>query len=77
MSNDIKRSRPEFSAIISNWGNSDLPFLRRLGAGLTNFSRRFRIPIKDCCGNHGEPGCCIIGEECSLDTGDASNEDTE
>jgi hypothetical protein len=49
--------RPSFRAGISNWRNSELPFFERLGVALANYSRRFRIPPRNCCGHSGDPGC--------------------
>lgn len=57
MSEGRRPVRPSIGAVISNWRNSDLPFFRRLGVALVNYSRRFRIPPRNCCGYPGEPGC--------------------
>ncbi|HXG36787.1 MAG TPA: hypothetical protein VNL15_07445 [Dehalococcoidia bacterium] len=57
MSQERRRYRPSLRAAISNWNNSDLPFFRRLGVALANYSRRFRIPPQNCCGHPGDPGC--------------------
>ena len=51
------RARPSFRAGITNWQASDLPIFERLGVALGNYSRRFRIPPRSCCGHPGEPGC--------------------
>jgi hypothetical protein len=42
---------------MSNWSHSELPLLRRLGVALANYSRRLRLPPRDCCSHPGEPGC--------------------
>jgi len=42
---------------MTNWRTSSLPLLPRFGVALRNWSRRLRIPPRDCCGNDGEPGC--------------------
>lgn len=52
-----RRPRRGLRFAISNWRNSDLPFLQRLGLALVNYSRRLRVPPRDCCGHPGEPGC--------------------
>jgi hypothetical protein len=57
MSDERRRVRPSFRAGISNWRHSELPFLERLGVALGNYSRRFRIPPRNCCDHDGEPGC--------------------
>ena len=57
MPDERPRIRPSFRAGISNWRNSDLPFFERLGVALVNYSRRIRIPPRNCCGHPGDPGC--------------------
>jgi hypothetical protein len=57
MAYDRRRVRPSLSAVISNWSDSDLPFCQRLLVALKNYSRRFRIPPRNCCDHPGQPGC--------------------
>ena len=52
-----KQSKPSIRVAISNWSESELPVARRFAVALRNWSRRFRIPPRDCCGNDGQPGC--------------------
>ncbi|MEX2158052.1 MAG: hypothetical protein WEB04_01465 [Dehalococcoidia bacterium] len=51
------RPRPSFRSVISNWRESSLPVPKRVGVAMLNWSRRFRIPPRDCCGHPGDPGC--------------------
>ena len=57
MSEERHPVRPSMRAGITNWQNSELPFFERLGVALGNYSRRFRIPPRNCCDNLGQPGC--------------------
>jgi len=57
MTNKHDDGLPNFANVITNWNRSDLSFFRRLGVALANYGRRFGIPPKSCCGNHGQPGC--------------------
>jgi hypothetical protein len=57
MAGRLSPGRPSFSALVSNWGRSDLPFWQRLGVALRNLARRLGPPPRNCCGHHGEPGC--------------------
>ena len=49
--------RPSMRDSLTNWRQSSLPFFGRLGVALRNYSRRFGLPPKNCCGNYGQPGC--------------------
>jgi hypothetical protein len=42
---------------LTNWRQSDLPFFSKMFVTLKNYSRRFRLPPQNCCGNYGQPGC--------------------
>jgi hypothetical protein len=40
---------------FTNWSESDLPFVRKVGVTVRNRMRS--LVNKGCCGHHGEPGC--------------------
>jgi len=44
------------SAYLSNWKNSDLPFLEKVAVAARNQAIKISTG-SSCCGNHGEPGC--------------------
>ena len=48
--------RPSLGSVVSNWREYDAPFGTKLPLALSNNWRKLRTR-KDCCGNHGEPGC--------------------
>jgi hypothetical protein len=52
-----ERRRQGIGISISNWRESALPLPERFALAMLNWSRRFRIPPRDCCGHPGEPGC--------------------
>ena len=49
--------RPSLRDAMTNWRESSLPVPLRFAVALRNWSRRFGIPPRDCCGHTGEPGC--------------------
>ncbi len=49
--------KPSLRDAMTNWRESDLPFFAKLGTALRNYSRRFGVPPRNCCGNYGQPGC--------------------
>jgi len=57
MTEERPRIRPSLRDAITNWNESDLPFFSRLSLAMRNYSRRFGIPPRNCCGNPGQPGC--------------------
>jgi hypothetical protein len=48
--------RPSFGALVTNWREYDAPFLTKLRLAARNTWITLRTR-RDCCGNHGEPGC--------------------
>ena len=44
------------SDFITNWEESDLPFLEKLAVAARNQAKKVATG-KSCCGNYGEPGC--------------------
>jgi hypothetical protein len=48
--------RPSFGAVLSNWRESDTPFLTKLRQAVKNDWRKLRTR-QSCCGNDGQPGC--------------------
>ena len=57
MADERPKIRPSMRDSLTNWRQSPLPFLSKMGVALRNYSRRFGVPPKNCCGNYGEPGC--------------------
>jgi len=51
-----RRTKPSFGNSLTNWRESELPFLRKLGMSLRNNWTKLRTR-RNCCGNHGQPGC--------------------
>ena len=56
MAGGRKRQRPSFGALISNWRETDAPFLMKLRMAARNSWTKLRTR-KNCCGHQGEPGC--------------------
>ncbi len=48
--------RPSFRAIFTNWNEYDAPTHLKLGLTLRNAWLRVSYR-RNCCGNHGQPGC--------------------
>jgi hypothetical protein len=57
MADDRPPIRPSLRDAFSNWHNSDLPYVERFFVAMRNYSRRFGVPPRNCCGNYGQPGC--------------------
>lgn len=57
MADEVPRLRPSLRDVITNWSESDLPLFVRFGVAMRNYSRRFGVPPRNCCGNAGQPGC--------------------
>jgi len=51
-----REERPSLGAVLSNWRESDAPFLTKLGQAANNNWRKLRTR-QNCCGNGGQPGC--------------------
>jgi len=47
---------PNFGTVLSNWRESDAPFLTKLRQAAKNNWRKLRTR-QNCCGNDGQPGC--------------------
>ena len=56
MSDRPRGDRPSFGASLSNWRESDAPFLTKLCQAVNNNFRKLRTR-QNCCGNDGQPGC--------------------
>ena len=57
MAEERPKIRPSMPDSLTNWRRSDLPLFGKLRVALRNYSRRFGLPPKNCCGNYGQPGC--------------------
>ena len=58
--------RPNLRDLFNNWADSELPRPARLRVAAANMLIKLRTR-SNCCGNHGDPGCCIATEDCSID----------
>ena len=47
---------PSPDAFRRNWTESDLPIWQRTLVAMRNNARKM-LRGRNCCGNHGEPGC--------------------
>ena len=56
--------RPSLRAFFANWRESDRPFFEKLRMSAGNTATKVRKRA-NCCGNHGEPGCCLV-ENCEV-----------
>ena len=54
--NPQDRSKPSLGAVFANWSTYDAPFGTKLRMVVSNNMTKLRTK-KDCCGNHGQPGC--------------------
>ena len=50
--------RPSPRAFFANWKESDLPLLQKFRLSSSNMWTKVR-KRQNCCGNHGQPGCCF------------------
>jgi hypothetical protein len=50
------RSRPSARNSLTNWRESGLPFVTKVGLTLRNNWTKLRTR-RNCCGNYGQPGC--------------------
>ena len=57
MAEERPKIRPSLRDAFTNWHESDLPFFEKLAVTMRNYSKRFGIPPRNCCGNYGQPGC--------------------
>ena len=57
MAEERPKIRPSMRDSLTNWRQSDLPFFSKMFVTVKNYSRRFRLPPRNCCGNYGQPGC--------------------
>jgi hypothetical protein len=57
MAGERPKIRPSLRDAMTNWRESDLPFFEKLFVTFRNYSRRFGVPPRNCCGNYGQPGC--------------------
>jgi len=69
-----KPPRPNLRDALSNWQQSDMAFFTKLTKAMRNYSRRFAVPPRNCCGNFDEPGCCIACEVPDQESGVGSND---
>lgn len=49
-------SGPSPRDFFTNWRESKLPLPQKIAVALRNNWKK-AVTFKDCCGNHGEPGC--------------------
>ncbi len=52
-----RKIKPSMRDAMTNWRESSLPLFEKMAVAMRNYSRRFGLPPKNCCGNYGEPGC--------------------
>jgi hypothetical protein len=57
MAEERPKIRPSLHDAMTNWRESGLPFFEKLFVTFRNYSRRFGVPPRNCCGNYGQPGC--------------------
>jgi hypothetical protein len=57
MAEERPKIKPSLRDAMTNWRESTLPPVNKFFVALRNYSRRFGIPPKNCCGNYGQPGC--------------------
>ncbi len=56
MTDEPPRTRPSLRNSLTNWRQSELPLLARVGATLRNNWTKLRTR-QSCCGHYGQPGC--------------------
>ena len=57
MAEERPKITPSLRDSMTNWRESELPLFTKLFVTFRNYSRRFGVPPKNCCGNYGQPGC--------------------
>ena len=57
MAEERPKIKPSLRDAMTNWRESDLPFVSKFFVAMRNYSRRFGVPPRNCCGNYGQPGC--------------------
>ena len=57
MPEERPKIKPSLQDALTNWQESNLPFVSKFFVAMRNYSRRFGIPPRNCCGNYGQPGC--------------------
>ena len=53
---DEPKVRTSMRDAMTNWQQSDLPFLSKAGLAMRNNFIKLRTR-RNCCGNYGQPGC--------------------
>ncbi|GEM_PF-805779 len=61
---DEERFVPSIGAFFANFHTYDAPFHVKLRMAFSNNLIKMRTRA-NCCGNHGQPGCCATGS-CSI-----------
>ena len=51
-------ARPNLKDLRNNWCGAEGPWPKKLRRAAANFAIKFRTG-SNCCGNHGDVGCCI------------------